>query len=129
VLYIRSATNQSLLLTGDIEKKLEKQLLKNYPRLKVDVLQVPHHGSNTSSSMAFLRQLVPDIALFSFGYRNRFRHPAQKVLNRYKQLKIKLYNTSNGAIEIRSNITNNSFSVKEYRVENQRRWHRAIKTL
>lgn len=129
VLYIRTASNLSLLLTGDIEKKSEKQLLKNYPNLKVDVLQVPHHGSKTSSSMAFLKQLEPDIALFSFGYRNRFRHPSQTVLKRYKQLQIKLYNTGNGAIEISSNITNNSFSVKEYRVENQRRWHREIKAL
>lgn len=133
VLHIRTATNQTLLLTGDIEKKVEKQLLKQYPDLQVDVLQVAHHGSNTSSSRAFLEKLRPEIALFSYGYRNRFRHPSKKVIRRYKKLPITLYNTSNGAIDIHSNMTNNSFpvdfSVTEYRIEQQRLWHRQVKPL
>ncbi len=129
VLQITTALKQTLLLTGDIEKKAEKQLVNEYPELKVDVLQVPHHGSRTSSSAFFLKHLEPKIALFSFGYRNRFHHPSEKVLSRYKKMQIKLYNTSNGAIDIKSNITNNSFSVKEYRVENRRLWHRDIKQL
>jgi competence protein ComEC len=129
VLSIRTGLNHHFLLTGDIEKKIEKQLIKDYPSLKVDVLQVPHHGSNTSSSSLFLTHLEVKIALFSFGYRNRFHHPNSKVVARYKKKQIKLYNTGNGTIDIKSNITNNSFSVKEYRVENQRLWHREIKPL
>ncbi len=129
VLLIQTVQKQTILLLGDIEKELEKQLLKLYPTLTADVIQVPHHGSNTSSSDDFLEQLHPKIALFSFGYRNRFHHPAQQVVRRYKQKQIKLYNTNNGAIDIRSNMTNNSFSVKQYRVQNQRLWHRQIKQL
>ncbi len=127
VLHITTATQQTILLTGDIEKKAEKQLLIDFPNLTADVLQVPHHGSRTSSSLDFLKQIKAEIALFSYGYRNRFRHPSKRVISRYKKMKVKLYNTSNGAIDIKSNMTNNSFSVKEYRVENKQIWHREIK--
>lgn len=129
VLHITTASNQTVLLTGDIEKNTEKQLLNEYPELKADVLQVPHHGSITSSSSLFLKQLQPQIAVFSFGYRNRFHHPSERVVSRYNKMKVKLYNTSNGTIDIKSNMTNNSFSATEYRVENQRLWHREIKLL
>ncbi len=129
VLHITTALNQTVLLTGDIEKSAEKQLLNEYPELTADVLQVPHHGSLTSSSSLFLKQLQPGIALFSFGYRNRFHHPSERVVSRYNKMQVKLYNTSNGAIDIKSNMTNNSFSVTEYRAANQRLWHREIKSL
>ena len=129
VLHITTATNRTFLLTGDIEKKIEKQLLNEYPELKADVLQVPHHGSKTSSSSVFVKQLQPEIALFTYGYRNRFNHPSKQVVKRYQEMQVKLYNTSNGAIDIKNNMTNNSFSVTEYRVENQRLWHRKIEKL
>ncbi len=129
VIHIIDTHNRSLLLTGDIEKNVEKQLIKDYPQLRVDVLQVPHHGSGTSSSADFLSHIQPDIALFSFGYKNRFHHPQPAVVQRYKEMHTNLYNTSNGAIEIQSNITNNSFSVIEYRVQNNRFWHREINRL
>jgi len=124
VILVTSVSNQTILLTGDMEKKIEKQLLKAYPDLRSDVLLVPHHGSKTSSSNKFLEQVKPRIALFSYGYLNRFKHPADKIVQRYKKLNVKLYNTSNGAIDIRSNLTNNSMSVKQYRIENSRFWHR-----
>ncbi len=124
VILVTTAMNQTILLTGDIEKKVEQDLLSLYPELRVDILLVPHHGSKTSSSQAFLEQLNPKIALFSYGYLNRFRHPAEKVVRRYKKLNIKLFNTSNGAIDISSNLTNNSLLVRQYRVENRRFWHR-----
>jgi len=129
VIYISNAAQQSILLTGDIEKNIEQQLLKNYPELTAEILQVAHHGSKTSSSIAFLQQIQPKAALFSFGYKNRFHHPAKKVVQRYKQLQIKLYNTNNGAIEINSNIINNSFSIIEYRVNKQMFWHRELNHL
>ncbi|MCW8929693.1 MAG: DNA internalization-related competence protein ComEC/Rec2 [Gammaproteobacteria bacterium] len=129
VLRVTTASNKVILLTGDIEKKTEKQLLSAYPELKADILQVPHHGSKTSSSFKFLKQLQPKVALFSFGYKNRFHHPASQVIERYKKMQVKLYNTSNGAIDIKSNMTNNSFSVKEYRVEYQQLWNREIMEL
>jgi len=129
VIHISNAARQSILLTGDIEKTIEQQLLKDYPELTADILQVAHHGSKTSSSSAFLQQIQPKAAIFSFGYKNRFHHPAEKVVQSYKQLQIKLYNTNNGAIEINSNIINNSFSIIEYRVDKQMFWHRELNQL
>lgn len=129
VILITTASGQSVLLTGDIEKKVEKQILNNYPGLIADVLLVPHHGSKTSSSMLFLQQLQPEIALFSYGYRNRFHHPHQKIVQRYKKMNINLFNTSNGSIDINRDITNNSWLVKQHRIENRRFWHRTPESL
>lgn len=53
--------------------------------LRADVLLVPHHGSKTSSSEAFLDAVQPSLALVQAGYRNRFGHPAQLVLERYRK--------------------------------------------
>jgi competence protein ComEC len=124
VLLITLVSGQSFLLTGDIEKDTEKQILKSYPELRADVLLIPHHGSKTSSSAAFIRQLNPDIAIFSTGYRNRFHFPAKKILKRYQSMNIKLFNTTNGALEITSNISNNSLSIKQFRYSDKHFWHR-----
>lgn len=129
VLLVTSSAGQSFLLTGDIEKEIEKQILKDYPDLKADVLVIPHHGSKTSSSAEFLRQLNPDIAIFSTGYRNRFHFPAQKILKRYQSMNIKLFNTTNGALDITSNISNNSLSIKQFRYSDRHFWHRAPERL
>jgi competence protein ComEC len=129
VLLVKSPQGKSVLITGDIEKNIEKQLLKKYPQLNIDILQVPHHGSNTSSTMAFIQQLQPRFALFSYGYQNRFRHPHRSVVKRYKKKKVKLFSTTEGAIDISQDLSNNSLIVKQYRFENLRFWHRQPKPL
>jgi competence protein ComEC len=74
------------LLAGDIEQAQEMQLLTaDAAGLKAQVLLVPHHGSKTSSSAAFLDAVQPQLALAQTGYRNRFGHPAPEVLQRYQQ--------------------------------------------
>ena len=76
----------SLLLTGDIEREQEVALVASQrDRLRSDVLIVPHHGSKTSSSAAFLDAVQPRVAVFQAGYRNRFGHPAPEVLARYRE--------------------------------------------
>lgn len=72
------------LLVGDIEAPQEQALLARNAPLKADVLLVPHHGSKTSSSPAFLESVNPGTALVQAGYRNRFGHPAPDVLQRYR---------------------------------------------
>ena len=74
----------SLLLTGDIEAAQEAALVAG-PRapLASDVLLVPHHGSRTSSSGAFLDAVAPSVAVVQAGYRSRYGHPAPDVLARY----------------------------------------------
>jgi competence protein ComEC len=76
----------SLLLTGDIEREQEAALVaRQGDRLRSDVLVVPHHGSKTSSSAAFLDAVQPRVAMVQAGYRNRFGHPAPDVLARYRE--------------------------------------------
>jgi competence protein ComEC len=76
----------SLLLTGDIEREQEAALVATLgDRLRSDVLIVPHHGSKTSSTAAFLDAVRPRVAVIQAGYRNRFGHPAPEVLARYRE--------------------------------------------
>lgn len=84
----------SALLTGDIELAQEQRLVAAGANLKADVLLVPHHGSKTSSSAAFLDAVQPTLALVQAGYRNRFGHPALPVLARYRERGIALVTSS-----------------------------------
>ena len=82
---------QTALLVGDIEAPQEARLVAgDAPRLKADFLLVPHHGSKTSSSPAFLDAVQPRLALAQAGYRNRFGHPAAGVVARYDERGIRL---------------------------------------
>jgi competence protein ComEC len=80
----------SVLLTGDIERAQEAALLRQPEALRADVLLVPHHGSKTSSSEAFIDAVSPRWALVQSGYRNRYGHPAALVVERYRARDIAL---------------------------------------
>ncbi len=83
VLSVRG-TQGSVLLAGDIERAQELALVGRLgPRLRADVLLVPHHGSRTSSSGSFIVAVSPRLALVQAGYRSRFGHPAPDVVARY----------------------------------------------
>jgi competence protein ComEC len=85
VLRIASAQGR-VLLTGDIEREQESALVAQHgAALRSDVLVVPHHGSKTSSSTAFLDAVAPRLAVIQAGYRNRFGHPAPDVVARYAE--------------------------------------------
>jgi competence protein ComEC len=72
----------AILFTGDIEGHAEAALIAQRARLRADVLKVPHHGSRTSSSDAFLRAVSPTLAVISAGAVNPFGHPHAEVLER-----------------------------------------------
>ncbi|MCZ2105715.1 MAG: DNA internalization-related competence protein ComEC/Rec2, partial [Burkholderiales bacterium] len=93
VLRINAEGGVAALLTGDIERAQEQQLVQSGAPLAADVLVVPHHGSKTSSSDAFLDAVQPATALVQAGYRNRFGHPAPPVVQRYEERGIALVNT------------------------------------
>jgi competence protein ComEC len=73
-----------VLLAGDVEKAQEAVLAQDPEAVRADLLLVPHHGSKTSSSDAFLDAVRPTVALVQAGYRNRFGHPAAEVVERYR---------------------------------------------
>ena len=82
---------QTALLAGDLEAAQELRLVGQpdlQQKLKADFLLMPHHGSKTSSTGAFLDAVQPQFALAQAGYRNRFNHPVQSVLARYSERSI-----------------------------------------
>ncbi len=75
----------SALLTGDIMQKSERHLLTLDPALlKSDLLVAPHHGSNSSSSPAFVAAVAPMAVWFPVGYHNRWDFPKPEVVDRYR---------------------------------------------
>jgi len=109
-----STKKYSILLSADIEKKAEKQLVKSQlEKLNSDILISPHHGSKTSSTQIFLDAVSPSTVIVSSGYKNRFNHPAQQIVDRYKANNIKMI-TSNCAGQI-SIVLGDKINITEYR--------------
>jgi competence protein ComEC len=101
VVYVASLARRRVLLTGDIEREAEEALLRSRAFVQADVLKVAHHGSRTSSTAAFLRQVGPRLAVISCGYRNSFGHPHTDVLENLTSLHINTLRTDlSGTIRI-----------------------------
>ncbi|MEK6246231.1 MAG: DNA internalization-related competence protein ComEC/Rec2, partial [Pseudomonadota bacterium] len=120
-----SAGAHSMLLTGDIEKPAEADLLQRVPdALRADVLLVPHHGSRTSSSAEFLAAVRPSMAVVPVGYRNRFGHPEAGVLERFSALDVKVFRTDrDGAVTVR--LADRELQIEGERQHRRRYWHDA----
>lgn len=94
--------DKHFLFTGNLKEKGEKELLKKYPDLEVDVLKAGQHGSKISSSPAFLEKLKPHITLISVGKNNHAKLPHQETLARLESIKSKIYRTDQqGAIRFK----------------------------
>jgi competence protein ComEC len=90
----------AVLLTGDIEADVERQLVSSGKYLQSNVLKVPHHGSQTSSCRMFLDAVAPQVAVISVG-ENTFGHPAKDVLARLQGVHV--YRTDeNGTVSVAS---------------------------
>jgi len=94
----------SFLFTGDVEKNVEKIYANKYQYfLDSDVLKVGHHGSRTSSSNEFLQYISPDLSLISAGFKNKFGHPVEDVIQRLEAAGSTIYRTDlNKAVLLRS---------------------------
>lgn len=104
----------SMLFTGDIEEIAEKEILYKYSKnlgvLKSDILKVGHHGSKTSSSNEFIKEISPKYAVIGVGKNNKFGHPNNGVLERLNNYGTKIYRTDeDGEISI---IVNRKGKVK-----------------
>ena len=75
----------SMLLTGDIEKEAESQLLSGGNDVKADVVKVPHHGSRTSSTEGFVAAVKARFAIISVGQHSMFGHPHKEVVERWQK--------------------------------------------
>lgn len=95
------ANGERLLLTGDIDRAAERALLDSPLAQRTDWLQVPHHGSRSSSSRPFVQQLAPTSVLISRGRGNAFGHPHAQVMERYRALGSRVYDSAeHGAVRL-----------------------------
>ena len=94
--------NYSVLLTGDISKQREAQLLEGGYLLQSTVMLSPHHGSDTSSSKAFIDKVKPKIVIHSSAYQGQWGFPKDEVTARYNKINAKQYSTGKqGQISIK----------------------------
>jgi len=116
----------SVLLTGDLEARGELELVWRDPAaLKSDVLLVPHHGSRTSSTAAFIATVAPEIAVYTPGYRNRFGHPRPEIVARYDRAGVRGYRTDyDGALTF-SFAPGSSRAPRAERADDRRYWREA----
>ncbi len=117
-----STGNQHILLTGDMAKHSEQRLLREHAdQLAASLLVVPHHGSASSSNVEFVAAVLPDYAVFTAGYRNRFDHPKPEVRQRYTDSgAILLRSDRDGAILVEMNAQ--GLTVERYRKTHRRYW-------
>ena len=98
----------SMMFTGDAEKAEEMPMVSSYGKeLKSTVLKSGHHGSKTSSSKEFLREVAPEAALISCGTGNDYGHPHEPTMKKYRAMKLKIYETDkNGTITVKTDGKN-----------------------
>ncbi|MGE5716725.1 MAG: ComEC/Rec2 family competence protein, partial [Acidobacteriota bacterium] len=84
---------RTALLSGDVEALAEGDLVASGRNLAADVLKVPHHGSRTSSTAAFLSRVAPRLGLIGVGRRNRFGHPGIEVVERLASSGVRTFRT------------------------------------
>ncbi len=96
-----TGTHGRALLTGDISNRVEPSVARRVGPGPPLVLLVPHHGSRTSSGMAFIDALNPVLAVASAGWLNRYHHPAAVTVARYRRAGVPFLNTAtSGAVEV-----------------------------
>lgn len=123
-----SAHQNSAMLVGDIELAQEASLVADQLArgiiLQSDVLLVPHHGSKTSSSGAFLDAVKPRLAIVQAGYRNRFAHPVPLVMERYQARNIQTIDSAHCGAASWSSASPRK--IRCQRQEAMRYWHHQV---
>jgi competence protein ComEC len=117
-----SRGGQSLLITGDAERRGELELLESGADVSAAVLVAGHHGSRTSSMPEFVEAVRPRIGVFTLGYRNRFGHPHPQVVARFREQGARILR-SDAAGLIRLSFGEAGVVASEYRPSHRRYWH------
>jgi competence protein ComEC len=119
-----AAGDARLLLTGDIESAAERALLLSGGPGIVDAVFVPHHGSDTSSSIGLTSALAADVALVSAGYRNRWGLPRPDVVRRWRDAGATVLVTAQeGAVGLRLCDKAGIVQLSRNRPQRRRVWH------
>jgi competence protein ComEC len=123
VLSVRAAGG-SLLLTGDIEFWGESTLLAGDSPLHHRLVQVPHHGSRSSSSAALVAAVRPEFALVGAGHANQYGFPRAEVVARWQGVGAQVLNTGEiGAVEITVPVSGEILVRPGWRERRRRLWH------
>lgn len=105
--------NRSWLFMGDLPSSGENDIMQKYPMLKADYLKLGHHGSDTSSSDAFLKFIHPKVSIISAGRNNRYHHPSVATLERLKDNNLAYVNTQKlGMISYKYGLLGNHWIFK-----------------
>ncbi|WLI78545.1 ComEC family protein [Kosakonia sp. H02] len=113
----------SMLLTGDIEAQSEMAMLSRYwTHLPSTLVQVPHHGSNTSSTLPFVQRVGAQAALASASRYNAWRLPSAKVIKRYRQNGYQWYDTPHQG-QITVSFTPHGWEIHSLRDQVLPRWY------
>ena len=104
----------TFLFTGDAEREAEQVILNAGYNLKSTVLKVGHHGSESSTTYPFLREIMPEYAVISVGKNNSYGHPTESALSRLRDADVKVYRTDlQGDIICTSDGKTVNFTVKK----------------
>ena len=116
-----SAAGRTLLLTGDIEARAERWLVRGAGDLRADLLSAPHHGSRTSSSPDFLDAVATRHAVFSVRHGNSWNLPHPAVLERYRSRAAVVHRTDMHGAVIASIRSSGDIEFRHWRAG--RFWH------
>ncbi len=114
-----------MLLPGDIEARTERELIRrNREQLGSTLLVAPHHGSNSSSTWAFVKAVTPRIVVYAAGYRNSFGHPTRRTRGRYLTLGATDFVTSTtGMLTVTLRAEHDAPILTSYRQAHRRYWN------
>ena len=95
-----------MLLPGDAESSMERRLVREWSTIASDILKIPHHGSKSSTSDAFLSQVAPSFGIISVGAYRRFGHPDAEVLETLQSAGVRIYRTDrDGSVTVSTDGT------------------------
>lgn len=108
-------TNMDFLFTGDSEEPNEIEMLDSFELENVDFLKVAHHGSSTSSTDNFIKEVSPSIGVISCGYKNQYGHPHKSTLETLDKYNVKTYRTDMAGDLVFYSDGNKIFTTKKYK--------------
>ncbi|QHQ18745.1 ComEC family protein [Pectobacterium parmentieri] len=114
---------RSVLLTGDLESDVEKALMRvERSALRANLLQIPHHGSKTSSSPPFIRAVNADVVMASAARYNPWRLPSIKIVERYQQQGYLWLDTASSG-QLSARFFSDSWHIRRFRDHISPRWY------